>query len=160
MFHKWVAKEMKRLKKKDYLEPEAEINPEEEHLVGVMTDELKRLFTLWEGTLKAGNDLVEKVVAEIPLAGIEGIDLEDLKKLDGELKKKVEAAEAELNLLRRRADALGAAFWLSVREEFSGLEGKSIGVRKGFKIIWSESKERERGSIGIISIIPVGIPSW
>lgn len=137
MLHEWIAEEIAKIEEKDYIEPSNKIDPLVDHLVRVMTDDLKGLFTLWKRTEM---DVIE--VAKKTLKAIYDFPSSfssDQKAIE-ELQKELEDIGIETDLIYGRAIALGEAFWVSLRDQFPEANGKSIGVRKGFQVVWNEDK--------------------
>lgn len=146
MFHRWISEQMAKMDVKDYIEPEREMDPEKDHLLGEMSDDLKKLFTLWR---KAGQETqaVAKKGAETSMQIVLNLQLDssvEPKKLDLEdMMEKVRVIEVQLANVKDREDALRLVFWLSVQDEFPAAGGNILAACKGFKIAWSE-KEEER----------------
>ncbi len=161
MFHEWVIQELAELEEKDYVEPSKEIDLLAEHLVGVMTDDLKGLFTLWKRTER---DIVEttkkvlKAIYDFPTSFTP--DQKAIEELQNEFKD----TEIEVDLIYGKAIALENAFWVSLRDQFPEANGKSIGVRKRFQVVWSEDKGEPFSGItpsGLMRfIIPGSSPSF
>lgn len=153
MFHKWIGRELARIKEEDLIEPEYEMNPKTDHVLGEMSEELKRLFTLWRKTgqvtraaTKTAREALKKIILELP-AEANDTDLD-------EAKKKAEQLETSICIAKEREDAMCQVFWVSVRDEFPGANDKSLAVCKGFKVAWIEGgKEPMPQTIGVI--IPV-----
>ena len=127
------------------IEPEGEMDPEKDHFIGVMSDRLKKFFTLWR-SVAVDFSKSEEECCKIVRA-IFNADEGDRKDLEA----RVMPAEAEFNLLRQEERALREMFWLSVKREFPSAKGKSaIRVCKGFKIIWREREEKKSSGLDVI----------
>ncbi|KPJ73058.1 hypothetical protein AMJ48_02335 [Parcubacteria bacterium DG_74_1] len=137
MFHRWIEKELAQIREGDLVDPEYEMDPKTDHLVGEMSEELKKLFTLWRKTAEATKTAkkafagsVKKILLEFPEEPVLTDVLEAEKKME-QLKRSVALAEL-------REDAMRGAFWVSVRDEFPEAKEKTLTVCKGFKVAWIE----------------------
>jgi len=149
MFHEWIAEEIAKIKEEDCIEPLGKIDLLVDRPVGVMNDSLKRLFTLWKRT-----EIDVTKVAKKALKAIYDFPISfslDQKAVE-ELQKELEDIAIEGALIQGRAIALEEAFWVSLRDQFPEAKGKSLGVRKGFQVVWNEDKEKS-----FLGIIPSGL---
>ncbi len=106
----------------DYTDPGYELEPED-HVVGVMSDYLKKLYTVMvakDGTMKA------------LLAKIEFLDTEE------ELKETI----TRLNEMKSKRSAIADVFWICLKDEFSLWGKNDVGVRTGFEVVWTDSPMR------------------
>lgn len=121
---KLLPLEINEIKPDDYIEPAFPLE-KRDHEVGAMTDELKKLYTLWR--------LVEKEAAQTY------IEFKYSKTHDDSiLMKSVE--------LRDKSEILKELFWVSLKDEFK-LWAKDVGVRKGYIVVWFENEEQSPGDI-------------
>ena len=104
----------------DFLEPNREIE-RNDHVVGEMSDDLKKLYTLWNSTMKSAMQLqMERMFGQVK-------DKDDWKARFDEITDKIE-------ILQR-------LFWFAVKAEHNLWGYPSIGVRKGFTVVWSDTQE-------------------
>ena len=137
MFHRWIEQELAKIGEGELVEPEYEMDPKTDHLLGEMSEDLKKLFTLWRKTgqaTKAAKKVfagsVKKVLIELP---------EEPEPTDiAETEKKVEQLKRSVTLAEMREDAMREVFWISVRDEFPEANDKSLVVCKGFKVASTE----------------------
>lgn len=139
MFHKWVTEELAKIKKGDLVEPEYEMNPKTDHLLGEMSEELKKLFTLWrkasqatKAAKKTAAGGFKRILIELP----EEPQATDVK----EAEKKAEQLKRSIRLAEERECAMREVFWISVRDEFPEANDKSLAVCKGFKVLSIEDE--------------------
>lgn len=111
---------------KDFIDPESELESGD-HVVGVMTDDQKALYT--RGRYLAKESM--EALAALALGG-------------GQVEEKL----AKSRELRDKSQLLNHLFWITVQDHFD-LWDKSVGARKGFQIVWMEEKEKSR-SLGDI----------
>ncbi len=100
---------------KTYSEPHQKITPND-NIVGDMSDDLKKLLTI---TILSGRKFAEMQVER------KFGNLENDENWEGKFR---EAQE--------KTELLTKIFWVAVRDEFSMWDKGSIGVRKGFKVVW------------------------
>ena len=145
MFHRWVEGQLSEIKEEDLIEPrhEHEIDPEREHYLGDMSEDLRKLYTLWKKTNRE-NRLTAQKVAEASVGLVLGLP-EKLEKADLErVMKKIRTMRRELLVAEEKESALRQAFWVSVRGAFPAADGNALGVRKGFKVVWLEGEAEVR----------------
>ena len=105
----------------NFVEPEDDMQSNDNY-VGDMTTELKKLYTLWKR--------LSEVAARSKV---------DYEFSNASTKEALLAKWAEL---REKAKTLRYIFWVCVQDEFPELWSReSIGVRRGFKVVWSEEKD-------------------
>jgi len=125
---KLLPVELGEITEKEYIEPQEELDPQKFHIVGEMTDDLKRLYTLWL--------VLSKERDECALTA---------KYAKDEREEKLNIAKyAELE---EKTDVVKRIFWISLRDEFglwNKLDGIRVGVSKGFKVVWAERPPRGR----------------
>jgi hypothetical protein len=134
LFHEQIARRIAMMRK--VIEPKYEMG-ENDHVLGTMSDKLKKLFTIYHKTCKevliakkAGNEAFMKII----------FSLENESDMD-----KVRKDIAQVFLIEEREKALKAMFWVSVKDEFPELKkeliGKALSVGRGFKVAWREPEE-------------------
>jgi hypothetical protein len=112
-------------------EPENE-GCEHEHEVGVISLELRKLHFLYRQYLRRSREIG---------AGLQFCGAAERETL-----------ETESRRYQDQADTLMEVFWTSCRAAFPELWGKSlIGMRKGWKIVWSEHESRP--SLGLFGLL-------
>ena len=114
--------EMLPLELKDihnYIEPEMELE-KSDHEVGIMSDELKKLFTMWR---QLGLKCAE---AKLHMSfNVKGINIARCRELDS------------------KAEAIKNIFWIAIYDEFELWDKSDIGVRKGFNVVWSDEDKSQ-----------------
>jgi len=101
----------------DYLEPNSATGTND-HEVGTMSKDLKKLYTLWNNAKK--NAIIMRAEREFG-------------RVDNETE-----YDAKIEEIAERAEVLRRIFWFCVRIEHSLWGKDSIGVRKGFTVVWSD----------------------
>jgi hypothetical protein len=106
---------------KQLVEPNPEVDPIRDHVVGVASEELQRLYTL-------ANQLEEA---------------SEYTKLQAKFGKddsiKEEAAKKAYEL-HKKSEVIREIFWLCLNDEFELWDKPSVGVRKGFVVVYSDPK--------------------
>jgi len=113
-----VKMELENLDSKVLLEPTSEVQPKD-HVVGEADPDLKRVYGLamqWEKTA------IEMVVA-VRYVNNRANQEQTIHKAD-ELKKK--------------SEILMDIFWTSLKDSFDLWQRPSVGIRKGWKVVWTE----------------------
>ena len=119
MFIDLIKIDLDSLQEKDFLEPNVPLGDGEE-LVGVMSTDHKKIFTLMTSTLKQSEEI--KLKARF-----------SSNELQEELFK-------EFSILQDKYNLLNDMFWFEVKLSYRDLHNKpSIGVRQGYKIVWTNS---------------------
>ena len=103
----------------DFMEPPAEIK-KNDNVVGVMSDDLKKLYTLWM--------MCTREAEQAKLNHRFSHSLEDEHK----------AVE-----YKAKAEALRHIFWTCLNEEFDLWNKYTSGIRKGWQVCWSEESDDE-----------------
>ncbi|MDO8424737.1 MAG: hypothetical protein Q7S70_02240 [bacterium] len=103
-----------------FREPEMPFDPAKHKVAGEMSEELKRLFTLWRKAIDNTNDSLDKV-----------------RRSDGKPRQK---AMKVFYMADAEADALRASFWLALRLEHDLWGVPCIGVTQGFKVVTEEKR--------------------
>lgn len=99
---------------KEFQEPTADV-VKGDHVVGEMSEDLKKLWTLWKQSAYRASEL-------------------SLQHRYGQQNvTKAQATEAET-----KAEVLNIIFWIAIHDEFSLWDKNSTGVRRGFKVVWSD----------------------
>jgi len=111
-------------------EPDEEPGPKE-HVVGIADSGLRKAFCL----IKEYRRRTMRTAADVEVSGA----------------KLREEKKNEAKWYYTQAELLSEIFWLSCRAAFPELRDKSsIGVRKGWKVVWSDQEERSLGILGAI----------
>jgi len=107
---------------KDFIEPEEELKPKET-IIGEMSDDHKRLYTLSRYMIKEALDLLASLAISV---------------------KDKESLLAKSRQLKTKVSILHELFWLEIKDDFDlwNTDG-TIGVRQGFKVV--VYKEEDRG---------------
>ncbi len=136
LFHVWIAQELAKIEEKDIIEPTYAIT-ERDHVVGEMSKELKKLFTLRFKT--RGEFLKTQQASVVTAQKLFDASPKDPKKADiDKIREEFQKLEASLSLAEAKDKAVEEDFFMSVRDEFPSVNGYSIIVGKGFKIAWAE----------------------
>ncbi len=113
-----VRAELKKVPDDVSIEPES-TGCQHDREVGVAPLELKKLYYLWLDYQKRSQEAAAAVLT-----------------LSGDARR---AKLAEASYLDSGADALKEVFWVSCRAAFPELKDKQqIGVRKGWKVVWTD----------------------
>ena len=122
---KLLPLELQSIPEREYINPKAKVDPKKDHIVGDMTEDQKKLYTRWLN--------LEQVFEQTLLEAKYETDEDKQKKL-----------LIKVEELHTKAEVVKEIFWISVRDEFE-LWGKgAIGVRKGFKVVWSEEENEPK----------------
>ncbi|MDO8560219.1 MAG: hypothetical protein Q7S23_04285 [bacterium] len=117
----------------DLAEPREDGISENDHVVGSLPDDLKRLYTLrlrsitdeplvQAKALRALADVTQEHRGVVPAASVDDV-------------------ERSLELQRHRRRALDTLFWTALRTEFPELATKRcLAIRKGWQVVWSEDE--------------------
>ncbi len=117
--------EFQYIEEKDCVEPKAKLDSKKDHVVGDMTKDQKKLYTYWLNLQREA----EQTLLAARYENDEGRQKEILLKAEE---------------LGAKAGVIREIFWISLRDEFA-LWGKGeIGVRKGFKVVWSEEENEPK----------------
>lgn len=106
----------------DFFEPIDEFDSRQECYAGEMSEDLKRLYTLWQHCLKSAMQ--------------QGVDARFARSRN----------EREYSLgafveFSAKAKALEGIFWISVRDTFSLWSKSDIGIRSGFMVVYRAGQE-------------------
>jgi hypothetical protein len=129
-----IGEQLKNFNLDDLIEPETEVNSKD-HVVGEMNADLKRLFGLARQWGEAANEVLGKTGY-----------LFHQEHIEHHIEKALE--------LREKSGLLTEIFWASVKESFGLWQKPSIGLRKGWKVVWSEP-ETPSSEVGIPLIISI-----
>lgn len=113
-----LLEKIEKISEGDCQEPSEAVKPGD-NIAGDMTDGHKKLFTLWCRLQK---------VAEQSYIDARYLQDDDRKK----------QADIRAHELLQKADAFREIFWISINDHFEIWEKPSVGVRKGFLVVWSE----------------------
>ncbi len=116
-----IKLELEELKVDSFKEPEREVCSEHDHVVGVMSEDDRRLYTLmgikrYEAT---------RLHLEIQFLG----------------KQTSEELMGRFFRLRAEAKLVESLFWLNIQNEFSIWSKGRVGVREGFQIVWTSESQ-------------------
>ena len=117
--------EVDSVNEKDFIELKGEVQ-DGETVAGVAGDWLKRLFTLLKKTIEQG------LPAEKELEKVE------------EGSEKYNQLRAKIYQLKNKVDILENIFWYSINHQFNLWDKRSVGIRKGYKVVWYEKKKDKR----------------
>lgn len=115
-----IQKELETMDPKSMLEPNADVELNE-HIVGQADDSLRRLYALFLRFAKTAKE--SAVAAEF-----------------------VNESERQEHYLEQagihtaRASALREIFWISLKDAFDLWQKPNVGIRRGWKVVWFESK--------------------
>ena len=103
---------------KEYHEPVSKFG-KNDHKVGVMSEDLKKLYTLWNNSMRT----------------------EAMMKAEREFGKVADPEEydAKLDEISQRAEILRLLFWFALKTEHD-LWCRNVGVREGFVVVWSDEE--------------------
>ncbi len=104
-----------------FREPHGELE-RTDNVVGVMSDDLKRLYTLWIDTQMAS----EQLVLEAKFAFKQN-------ERDSSFTRAFE--------LRTKTEVLEKIFWVSLRDEFGLWDKPGVGIRANYQVVWFDSPQ-------------------
>ncbi len=103
-----------------------------DHIVGVMSDGLKRLWVVRD----QAHDTLMSVRRDVFMAG-------SAAKSRAEFARILATFEVPFVAASQRVDVLNRLFWASVRHEFSGECSKAnIDIREGWQVVWIEEEDK------------------
>ena len=102
----------------DLGEPDTEVNIHD-HIVGELSNDLRKLYTMWKKTTE--------VAARTKV---------DLLFSNSKHKEELDRRFSELS---SKSEALREIFWIGVHDEHDLWSKDSVGVRRGWKVVWSDS---------------------
>jgi hypothetical protein len=113
-----------------------------EHVVGVMSPELRGIQYLYHAALSEGSALSDSLVKIVQEHG----KLHEKCLVDAVACRKfhtdIDAVNKQILTAKKKSEALRDLFWNGCRVEFPELGGKnSIGVRTGFQVVWMEDED-------------------
>ena len=115
---------------------------EGDNIVGEMSDGLRRMYTY----MTRFGSWMKKEAEKFDVSGRKPKTLADL-----------DDAIQKVSDMANRYKLISEIFWECVREEFSELRSRrSIGVRRGNKVVWSEEKTEEMMAIPLDWILGSG----
>lgn len=125
---------------------------ENEHKVGVIGDDLKRLWCL----RSRAHDALKEPYMELKRE-LDAYDALQEGGCDSRCHAEYHCRIAKMMLdclpQKQTYDALDNIFWEAVRLEFPELFGKSVGIREGWVIVWMEEKENPIAGIVLPSVV-------
>lgn len=108
---------------KSVIDTPLEVGPKD-HAVGVLSNYLQKLLTLWR--------LTDRATEQCQIDMKYSTDKDEREKL-----------HAKFHELRDKAEAVSNIFWIAVRDDFDLWGKESVGIRKGFTIVWSDSEPED-----------------
>jgi len=103
----------------ELIEPDAELDSLRDHAVGVASEELQRLYTLARN-LKEASEYAK------------------LQARFGKDNSTKEEATEKAYELSKKAEIIQEIFWICLRDEFELWGKSSVGIRKGFVVVYSD----------------------
>lgn len=120
--------ELKSLDQSDFYEPNAELEPED-HIVGDMSEDAVRLFTLMRQMTKS---FIEKMI-EVKYGRLSS-DESNLLKI-------------QVEELHDKSEFIKQLFWIELKSEYNLWDKAGLGVRVGRKVVWFEKTETSLGDL-------------
>jgi len=120
-FLRLLPLELAEIEEDSFIEPEDEVAPNE-HVVGEMTPDQKRLYTKCRLLRKEGLDVLNNLTI---------------------CRRNEQQQLAKASELARKSQAISEMFWVAINDEFALWDKDHIGVREGFKVVWIESNNEE-----------------
>lgn len=111
---------------KEFFEVSFEVK-KDDNIVGTASDDLKRLYTLWQQKERMKDELKIK---------------QQYEKISDREKYATEASQ-----LGSKADAIRDLFWIGVNDEFNLWDKANVGIRKDYIVIYSDKKARTLGDL-------------
>lgn len=112
-----IRAEIDSMAVKGVVEPGFEVGPSD-HIVGEVSDDLKKVLRLIRNEYEEALNLSEQAQTTL-------------------IEEQSQILLARAAMAQRKSEFLTELFHLSLQEEF-GLWGKLVGIRKGWKVVWSE----------------------
>ena len=123
-YRKELCDELDNIGPGQLVEPSGEIGPND-NIAGLASVEIKKICTLRANTAKAGRELVKRMILSN--------NFEEAAKL-GE----------EITRIEQKCDLLDSLLWLTVRDEFKLWGKRSVGIKKGFVVVWTDEVGKEK----------------
>lgn len=117
-----IRAEIDSMAVKGVAEPGFEVGPTD-HVVGEVSDDLKKVLRLIRNEYEEAVNLSEQAQTTL-------------------VEEQTRILLARAAMAHRKHEFLMELLWLSLQEEF-GLWGKNVGIRKGWKVVWSDSRPSE-----------------
>lgn len=114
-----IKMEIEMINAGELLEPYAEASSDD-HVVGDLDDDLKKIYTL---ALRWDKAAIEMLVSA--------------RYVNDDMRRKQDLEKA--SELRRKSELLMDIFWVSIKDSFELWKNPSIGIRKGWKVVWSDA---------------------
>ncbi|MBI2124849.1 hypothetical protein HYT92_03590, partial [Candidatus Pacearchaeota archaeon] len=125
---KELCNELDKIEPGQLVNLEGEVKPHD-NIAGIASVEIKRICTLRANTADAGIKLSRRIMlANNP---------DEVAKL-----------EEEITRTDKKCDLLDSLLWFALRDEFKLWGKHSVGIKKGFVVVWADetSKENEEKS--------------
>lgn len=119
---KMLNLELLSLELKDFVEPDIDLKPSDDHVVGIMNVDLMRIYSM--------RMQVAKLAAE------KGVELQFFRGDDNQKKN----LYLEVSALHEKYHFLDELLWIEIREEFGLWDKPVLGIRRGRQVIWNELK--------------------
>ena len=123
-YRKELCDELDNIGPGQLVEPSGEIGPND-NIAGLASVEIKKICTLRENTAKAGRELVKRMILSN--------NFEEAAKL-----------REEITRIEQKCDLLDSLLWLTVRDEFKLWGKRSVGIKKGFVVVWTDEVGKEK----------------
>lgn len=122
---KLLPLELSQIEEKDFIEPPDELEPNDKtpderiNQAGEMSIDERRLYTLWKTVEKSSFQLM----------------------LDSRYSKPNDEVSEKIHEIKSKAETLGDLFWITIRDGHRIWRPCSIGVRRGYKVVWYMPKD-------------------
>ena len=123
-YRKELCDELDNIGPGQLVEPSGEIGPND-NIAGLASVEIKKICTLRANTAKAGRELVKRMILSN--------NFEEAAKL-----------REEITRIEQKCDLLDSLLWLTVRDEFKLWGKRSVGIKKGFVVVWTDEVGKEK----------------
>ncbi|MBI2594917.1 MAG: hypothetical protein HYW38_01505 [Candidatus Colwellbacteria bacterium] len=117
-----LSLELESISPEEVIEPESEVDDERDRPAGTADDDLRRLYTKWQQL----REVAERT----------GLDARYTRDVVAR-----EAAIARALELFQKSEIVREIFWACVKDSFSLWGKDSVGVRKGWIVVWTEEEE-------------------
>ncbi|OGZ69829.1 MAG: hypothetical protein A3D44_01890 [Candidatus Staskawiczbacteria bacterium RIFCSPHIGHO2_02_FULL_42_22] len=124
---KWMVNEMAKVSLRDVKSPTGELQ-EGEKVVGILTDDLKRLFAIRAALYANLGSVHRRLEEKIKLLAGSEIPEQEIK-----------AMHVLHTTAHNEYQMSNSAFWHCVRGEFPSIAGQEIGVRKDWQVVTIDS---------------------
>lgn len=117
-----LSLEVGSISEEEFIEPDVKLDEEFDHPVGEADEDLRRLFTKWRQLMEAA----DRTAVDARYARDE--------------RARQEVATQAWELLTK-AQIVGELFWICVKDSFDLWTKSSVGIRKGWIVVWSERED-------------------